>query len=199
MPSQVPVGMADWVDSMVLMCVSLVDFEFCTQLRQFHSVCSNSGDEKNYELVPPSSDERVCFSTRVVDNRPFFYAYDFFFGQLGVTLPFSPFEIDLLWSCNVAPSQLHPNSWGFIKIFQLLCDGFGIHASQSLFFYLFVLTNPGVVKKKSAWVSFRSTQGKKVFSMFDESFRDFKNYFFKVRAVEGARPFFLDEIGTAHV
>ena len=29
--------------------------------------------------------------------------------------------------------------------------------------------------------------------MFDESFRDFKNYFFKVRAVEGARPFFLDE------
>ena len=29
--------------------------------------------------------------------------------------------------------------------------------------------------------------------MYDESFRDFKNYFFKVRAIEGARPFFLDE------
>ena len=29
--------------------------------------------------------------------------------------------------------------------------------------------------------------------MFDESFCDFKNYFFKVRAVEGARPFILDE------
>ena len=29
--------------------------------------------------------------------------------------------------------------------------------------------------------------------MFDESFYDFKNYFFKVWAVEGARPFFLDE------
>ena len=32
MPSQVPAGMADWVDSMVLMCVSLVDSEFCAQL-----------------------------------------------------------------------------------------------------------------------------------------------------------------------
>ena len=117
MPSQVLAGMADWVDSMVLMCVSLVDSEFCAQLRQFHSVCSNSGDEKNYELVPPSSNERVCFSTRVVDGRPFFYVYDFFFGQLGITLPFTQFETDLLWSCNVAPSQLHPNSWGFVKIF----------------------------------------------------------------------------------
>ena len=30
--------------------------------------------------------------------------------------------------------------------------------------------------------------------MYDESFRDFKNYFFKIRAVEGARPFFLEVI-----
>ena len=102
--SQVPEGMADWVDSMVLMCVSLVDSEFCAQLRQFHSVCSNPGDEKNYELVPPSSDERVCFSTRVVNDRPFFYVYDFFFGQLGITLPFTAFETELLWNYNVAPS-----------------------------------------------------------------------------------------------
>ena len=182
--------MADWVDSMVFLCVSLVDSEFCQRLRQFHRVCSSVGEEKNYELVPPTSEERVCFSTWVAGDRPFFYAYDFFFGQLGITLPFTEFETDLLWSCNVAPSQLHPNSWGFIKIFQLLCNGFGIPASQALFFYLFVLTKPGVVKKKAAWVSFRSTQGKKVFSMFDESFRDFKNYFFKVRVVEGIRPFF---------
>ena len=154
MSSQVPEGMADWVDSMVLMCVSLVDSEFCAQLRQFHRVCSSAGDEKNYELVAPSSEERVCFSTWVAGDRPFFYAYDFFFGQMSITLPFTDFETNLLWSCNVAPSQLHTNSWGFIKIFQLLCHGFGIPASQSLFFYLFVLTKPGVVKKKATWISF---------------------------------------------
>ena len=51
--SQVPEGMADWVDSMVLLCVSLVDSKFCQQLRQFHRVCSSGSEEKNYELVPP--------------------------------------------------------------------------------------------------------------------------------------------------
>ena len=32
-----------------------------------------------------------------------------------------------------------------------------------------------------------------MFSMYDESFRDFKNYYFKVRAVEDVHPFFLNE------
>ena len=50
--SQVPEGMADWVDSMVLLCVSLVDSEFCQQLRQYHRVCNSDSEEKNYELVP---------------------------------------------------------------------------------------------------------------------------------------------------
>ncbi|KAL4355879.1 hypothetical protein AHAS_Ahas09G0030800 [Arachis hypogaea] len=53
-------------------------------------------------------------------ERPFFYAYDFFFSQMDITLPFTSFETDLLWSCNVAPSQLHLNSWDFIKIFQMI-------------------------------------------------------------------------------
>ena len=99
-----------------------------------------------------------------------------------------------MWSCNIAPSQLHPNSWGFIKIFQLLCRELNVTPSQTLFLYLFVSAKPGgSSKKKASWVSFRSAQGHKVFAMYDESFKDFKNYFFKVRAVEGARPFFLDE------
>lgn len=68
-----------------------------------------------------------------------------------------------------------------------------VKPSQTLFLYLFVLTKPGISsKKKTSWISFRSAQGKNVFSMYDESFRDFKNYYFKVRAVEGARPFFLE-------
>ena len=132
------------------LCVSLVDSEFCLQLRQYHRVCNSDSEENNYELVPPTSEERVCFSTRVVGDRPFFYAYDFFFGQMSITIPFTPFETNLLWSCNVAPSQLHPNSWDFIKIFQLLCREFNVPALQSLFFYFFVLTKSGVVKKKAA-------------------------------------------------
>ncbi|QHO08909.1 uncharacterized protein DS421_14g476760 [Arachis hypogaea] len=43
------------------------------------------------------------------------------------------------------------------------------------------------------WVSFRAIQGRRLFTLFDESFHDFKNYFFKVQAVEGHHPFFLDD------
>ncbi|QHO53718.1 uncharacterized protein DS421_2g50410 [Arachis hypogaea] len=101
--SKVPEGMSDWLDSLVLMCVSVVNSEYCVQLRKHRRICSSRDQEKNYELVAPDPD-----------------------------------------------------------------------------------------KRKASWVSFRSAQGKKVFAMYDESFRDFKNYYFKVRAVEGARPFFLE-------
>ena len=176
------------------MCVSVVDADFCVELRKRHRVCGGGARERerDYELVAPDSDERVCFPTSVEGERPFFYAYEYFFSQLDITFPFTAFETDLLWSCNIAPSQLHPNSWGFIKIFQLLCQELGITPSQTLFLYLFVSAKPGgSSKKKASWVSFRSAQGHKVFAMYDESFKDFKNYFFRVRAVEGPTPFFL--------
>ncbi|QHO51681.1 uncharacterized protein DS421_1g32990 [Arachis hypogaea] len=193
--SKVPEGMSDWLDFLVLLCVSLANAEFCVELRKHHRICSSENQERNYELVAPDSDDRVCFLVPTQGEHPFFYAYDFFFSQMDITLPFTSFETDLLWSCNVAPSQVHPNSWDFIKIFQLVCHEFDVKPSLTLFLYLFVLTKPGTTKKKASWISFRSAQGHKVFSMYDESFRDFKNYFFKIQAVEGARPFFLDENG----
>ncbi|QHO20617.1 uncharacterized protein DS421_11g339510 [Arachis hypogaea] len=89
-------GMSDWLDSIVLMCVTVADSEYCVRLKRFHRICSDRDEEKNYELVSSDPKER-----------------------------------------------------------------------------------PGVTKKKASWISFRATQGKKVFSMYDESFRDFKNYYFK--------------------
>ncbi|QHO34566.1 uncharacterized protein DS421_9g268040 [Arachis hypogaea] len=109
--------MSDWLDSLVLLCVSLADSEFCVMLRRYHRVCSSEDQESNYELIAPDSGDRVCFPVLSQGERPFFYAYDCFFGPMSITFPFTSFETDLLWSCNVAPSQLHPNSWGFIKIF----------------------------------------------------------------------------------
>jgi len=115
--SKVPEGMSDWLDSLVLMCVSVVNAEYYVELRKHYRICRYRAQEKDYELVAPDSDERVCFRTSVQGERPFFYSYDYFFSQLNITFPFTSFETDLLWSCNVALPQLHPNSWGFIKIF----------------------------------------------------------------------------------
>ena len=71
----------------------------------------------------------------------------------------------------------------------------GVTPSISLFSYLFVLTKPGSGGGKVSWVSFRASQGRKFCTLYDESFHDFKNFYFKVRATGDARPFFLDESG----
>ncbi|BAT76398.1 hypothetical protein VIGAN_01439200 [Vigna angularis var. angularis] len=34
-----------------------------------------------------------------------------------VRLPLSVFQMDVLKTLNVAPTQLHPNSWGYIQAF----------------------------------------------------------------------------------
>ena len=102
--SKVPEGMSDWLDSLVLMCVSVVNVEFCVELRKHHRLCKSRDQERNYELVAPDSEERVCFPALTRGERPFFYVYDYFFSQLNITFPFTSIETDLLWSCNVAPS-----------------------------------------------------------------------------------------------
>ncbi|KAL2320750.1 hypothetical protein Fmac_029719 [Flemingia macrophylla] len=42
---------------------------------------------------------------------PSFYVYDCWFRDLEVKLPFDDFTFSVLWTLNVAPTQLHPNSW----------------------------------------------------------------------------------------
>ncbi|MED6130848.1 hypothetical protein PIB30_004263 [Stylosanthes scabra] len=78
-------------------------------------------------------------------------------------------ERDVLYECQVAPSQLHPNSWGFMKAFQT----------------------------KSQWSSFRAREGRRIFTLYEELFHNFKNYYFKLRVVEDVRPFYENEKGEA--
>ncbi|QHO24005.1 uncharacterized protein DS421_12g368540 [Arachis hypogaea] len=94
--TKIPAGMADWLDSIVLMCVTVFNPEYCERLRRFHRICSNRDDEKNYELLSPDPEERVSFPPLTQGERPFFYAYDYFFSQLNITIPFTAFETNLL-------------------------------------------------------------------------------------------------------
>ncbi|RDX70749.1 hypothetical protein CR513_49988, partial [Mucuna pruriens] len=53
------------------------------------------------------------------------YLYDTLPMKLGVQLPFIDFQYSILWILNVAPTQLHPNSWVFVQAFEILCEGLG--------------------------------------------------------------------------
>jgi len=65
------------------------------------------------------------------------------FKWLRLHLPFLRFERVLLTELNVAPAQLHPNSWAFVRTFAILCDHLGHPPSMDVFLYFFEMKNPG--------------------------------------------------------
>ncbi|QHN79438.1 uncharacterized protein DS421_19g670040 [Arachis hypogaea] len=186
--------LSQWVDVTVLGEEPSVDTEFITHLRTHHRICTSEEDEPKYELVVPGPEDRVCFERADEVAPHLFFMYESMVTRLGIFLPFSEFEMSVLRHCRVAPTQLHPNSWGFLKIYQFISQALEFPISLRIFFYLFHMTKPfSGLNNKQQWVSFRAIQGRRLFTLFDESFHDFKSYFFKVQAVEGHHPFFLDE------
>jgi len=64
--------------------------------------------------------DRVCHGR---ENAPvdFFFVYNTLFVDLRVTLPFDEFTADVLRFLNLAPTQLHPNSWACLQAFRMVC------------------------------------------------------------------------------
>lgn len=60
------------------------------------------------------------------------------------------FDCDVLWLLNVAPTQLHPNSWGFIIGFKILCRALHMSRRIGVFFSFFEIIGKG----KSSWYLF---------------------------------------------
>ncbi|MED6171446.1 hypothetical protein PIB30_040826 [Stylosanthes scabra] len=77
---------------------------------------------------------KVCHEGRGAD---WFFMYTCVFAEIGVHFPFTEFEYAVLRQLNCAPSHIHPNSWGFIRAFEVLMDYLQEEPSMSLFFYLF--------------------------------------------------------------
>lgn len=50
-------------------------------------------------------------------DRCFITLYDCLFTQLRLMLPFSGFEEESLNRLDVSPSQLHPSTWAFSRVF----------------------------------------------------------------------------------
>nr|KYP53103.1 hypothetical protein KK1_024924 [Cajanus cajan] len=96
-----------------------------------------SSISKLIRLEPCQPDERIYMGG--ISNPPFFYMYQCFFRDLGVCLPFTQFKCDFLTFVNVAACQLHPNSWSFLRAFQVLCSTLGIRLSLPIFLHFYQL------------------------------------------------------------
>ncbi|MED6106767.1 hypothetical protein PIB30_007427 [Stylosanthes scabra] len=88
----------DWVDDLVLLPQSVMDEELLAKFRESHAVCGTVSEESQYELVPPNSEERVCYYNLLYpEERHFIYMYECIFSKLGVRVPFTQVEQDVLY------------------------------------------------------------------------------------------------------
>ncbi|MED6140188.1 hypothetical protein PIB30_090777 [Stylosanthes scabra] len=173
MPRVVPKS-CEWIESTVLGAKSIVDEAFVTSFCEHHSVCVGRNERKKYQIVAPDPEDRVCYVSP--ESSECIFVYESIFTKIGGKIPFTEFEVEVLRECEIAPSQIYPNSWGFIRAYEVVCQEFGIPTSLGVFFYLFKLTKP-FSKEKQQWLSFRANQGRKVLE------------------IPGTTPFWVDEEG----
>ena len=128
---------------------------------------------------PCSLEDRV-YRERSSTEPPFFFMYGCLFADLHVSLPFDAFTVKEL---NVAPTQLHPNSWASMQAFRIVCRTFGLRPLPSCFLH-FYSSYPA---KLASWQSLVSRAGSVLFKPFTTSYKNFKGKFFKVlvRSREG--------------
>ncbi|KAJ1409231.1 hypothetical protein SESBI_22956 [Sesbania bispinosa] len=177
-----------WVDSEVLGTASRYCGETEATLHASLLVMEASHDE-DYQISPPSASDRVCHLGETNAGHLFMSA--FMVHRLKIRLPFSAFQKSMLRHYRVAPSQLHPNAWGFIKAFEVLSVHLGITPTVGIFTYFF-----DVCPRKAGpkgWVSLRAHSGRPLLSLYVDSAKSsgvsFKRDFFKVVPKTGVLPF----------
>jgi len=141
----------------------------------------------HFSILPCGVDERVCMG-RPGSSPPFFYMYTCFFVDLFVSLPFDEFTMDVLRTLNVAPTQVHPNTWASLQAFRLLCDVMRLHPTPSCFLSYYN-SHPA---KKAVWHLLGGRPGSVLFYLFALSYRRFKERFVKVVIRPEATSLFFD-------
>lgn len=94
---------------------------------------SSSVNEEDVILAPCVNGESVCLTRTNGVSDEHFYFYSGVIDDFKIRVPFIDFESDLLKTLSIAPSQLCPNGWGFIKDFEIICDTMDIMLTLGLF------------------------------------------------------------------
>lgn len=92
----------------------------------------NVGEPSLWGLTIPSAENWICNGY----GKCTIPWYEYLFSSLWVNLPFTAFEVDVLNYLMVAPSQLHPTSWAYVKAFQYWCEYLNGKPYVVLFFHL---------------------------------------------------------------
>jgi len=140
-----------------------------------HLSFSKEHDDK--VTVPPCPPgEPICTDDQGKNGEPFCFVYATMFKKVKLCFPFTCFERELLTKLDIAPAQLHPNSWAFVRAYLIICAHLGHPASVDMFLFLFEAKNPG----DRLWVSLNGIVGRSILSIFQQSYKDWKGKFVRV-------------------
>lgn len=151
-------------------------------MNYFRSKISISATKREEDIVlaPCPVGETVC-TMRPRGVKEIFHMYAAVLEEFRVKIPFTLFEMDVLRLLNVAPTQIHPNSWAFIRGFEILCDALDMLPSAGVFFHFY--GTKGV--DKGSWVPISAHPGKQLFPAFASNFkRDWKKSLLRVQAAK---------------
>lgn len=127
------------------------------------------------------------------DDFPFVCLYKAMFKDLDIRLPFFTFQCDVLCRLNVALTQLHPNSWAFLRAFETLCAELYITPTSSKLFHFYS------IRLRSLDISPRSSKQVTLHLIsiinHQSSYKYFNTDFFKVRSAPNKLAFFLNQEG----
>jgi hypothetical protein len=113
-----------------------------------------------------------------------FYMYTRLIEDFHLYFPFSEFQKSMLRVLNVAPPQLSPNSWSFIKAFELVCFGLEIsEPSVAVFFSFYHIKN--LFPQNVVSLSAQTNRG--LFSLYSSNYKNYKDTFVRVRGAEHCR------------
>ncbi|MED6145170.1 hypothetical protein PIB30_022480 [Stylosanthes scabra] len=85
----------------------------------------DAATEGDFVLEAAGPSDRLSFRANK-DGLRFLWVYQELFTRLGVCLPFTDFQREVMTRCRVAVSQLHLNGWGLLRTFEKECKLFGI-------------------------------------------------------------------------
>lgn len=91
------------------------------------------GNSLDWLILLVCPEERICNSFEGCSVP----VYECLFIRLGTCLPFFDFEVVVMDRLRVAPLQLHPGPWDFVKVFQLYVEYKSWKPFLKLFFFIF--------------------------------------------------------------
>ena len=112
-------------------------------------------------VLPCLPGEPISADDKGNNGELFCFIYATLFKKVKLRFPFTRFERELLTELNIAPAQLHPNSWAFVRAFQILCAHLVLPASVDVFLFLFEGKNPG----GRPWVSLNGIARRSILSI----------------------------------